>query len=139
MANLGSVPLEKQLPFECKICPAEKVLKVPEEEDSVRLQGKGIQVFNLIMIAVGSGVTPFLALLERIKNLNLHSKVRVHMFYGVMNDHECFFYHEFMKDFFKKGHEEVGSTLHLACSRGIHEDEQYPGITKYKGRYTAAV
>ena len=91
------------------------------------------------MVAVGSGVTPFLALLERISNLNCHDRVRVHLFYGVMNDQECFFYHEFMKNFFEKAHKAIGSTLHLACSRGLHEEEQFPGIKKYKGRYNVAV
>lgn len=111
--------------------PKEKVLKVPEESPKIK-------VHNLFMIAVGSGVTPFLALLERITNLDLHYRVRVHMFYGVMNDQECFFYHEFMKTFFEKGHAEIGSTLHLACSRGMNENEQFPGIIKYKGRYDKA-
>jgi sulfite reductase alpha subunit-like flavoprotein len=75
------------------------------------------------MIAHGTGIVPFVSILERIANL-LHNSTscdavgEVHLFYGCRNDLDEFLY----KGFILSTLETLNSlgckvTLHLACSR----------------------
>lgn len=65
--------------------------------------------------------------------------VKITMFYGVRNDEECFYYKEFLTQFFSQANSTTGSTLHLACSRDIKTPQTSKGINKVKGYVQEAV
>ena len=88
---------------------------------------------NLIFVCMGTGVVPFISMLERIKLAKIPA--RVAMFFGVRNDANMFYYRELLTEFFAN---QANSTLHLQCSREISGTE-YPGVVKGKGYVQSAL
>jgi sulfite reductase alpha subunit-like flavoprotein len=59
---------------------------------------------------MGTGVTPFISILERIyANKDYLANVNIQMFYGVRNDDSSFYYEEFLTKFFAESHATCGS------------------------------
>ena len=71
---------------------------------------------QLLFICMGTGVVPFISMLQRIQNTN--QTCRIQMIYGVRDNHEQCYYKDFLISFFK---ERTGSQLFLACSRNVVE------------------
>jgi len=111
-----------------------KILRLPTEEINLKTK------LNLVIICMGTGVTPFISILERIlaTPMYLHN-VKVQMYYGVRNDAASFYYQEFLTKFFKTSNQLHGSQLTLACSRQISNHDKQQGIVKTSGYVTKAV
>lgn len=116
--NLDSVE------FKCQFSQSYRILRLPPapvEEDKVQ---------NLIILAHGTGVAPFISMLEFIQKANLMQKYAVTMVFGVRDNQEDFLFRDFLLNFFSAS---PHSNLLLACSRSIHELATPANVHMLKG------
>ena len=73
-----------------------------------------------MIFAQGTGVAPFISILERIKNQNLQSCYKIIVMLGIRDDQESFIFKDFLTSFFQE-QEMLGYKLFLACSRKVYE------------------
>ena len=119
--------------FKCQLSQSYKVLYFP---DTILLK----ELKPLVIVAHGTGITPFISILTRMKNvLELSSGTlsSISVFYGTRNDLEEFLYKEDFDHLFDKPlfHHVKESQMYLACSRDLQETpiEEAPYLIKRKG------
>ena len=116
--------------IKCVMSKAYRVLKFPTPTED---QKKPIQI---LMVGHGTGIAPFVSMLQKIDNQKLHDAYAITLVYGIRDTNESFLYKEMMMKFFdgKPQHK-----LILAVSRGevtLSELDQSvnPLPLCYKGR-----
>ena len=112
-----------QTEFQVKV--GDHCLKLPQMTEHTRL----------LFICMGTGVVPFIGMLERIQGLGLPFS-KIEMVFGVRNDEKAFLYKDFLVAFFKK--HAANATLHLACSRSLSNNDLVP-IRTSKGYLTGVL
>lgn len=87
---------------------------------------------NLLIIAQGTGVAPFLSILDRLSYSETNTKVS--MVYGVRDNHENMLHKTLIEDFFSKRIDK--HELVVACSRDLQADHSSPASNiKYERGY----
>lgn len=77
---------------------------------------------------MGTGIVPFIGMLQRLQNLGQSCKVT--LVYGVRNNTTVCYYKDFLVQWFSKRPE---SQLYLACSREIVNEEVPSNVSFVKG------
>ena len=109
---LADFALNKSLSFSIGLIG--RVLKLPNDTAT-----------NLLIIAQGTGIAPFLSILDRISYSENHkNSTKVKMVYGVRDNHANMIHKASVENFFSSQSEIEGKKQHelvVACSRDIDE------------------
>ena len=91
------------------------------------------KVQPIVMIAHGTGIAPFISMLQRIQNdESVFQRVEVHFLFGARDNGEELLFGEFLTQFFEGNRK---NKLYLACSREIEENKlkTLENVFFYKG------
>ena len=91
------------------------------------------KVQPIVMIAHGTGIAPFISMLQRIQNdESVFQRVEVHFLFGARDNGEELLFGEFLTQFFEVNRK---NKLYLACSREIEENKlkTLENVFFYKG------
>lgn len=101
-------------------------LKFSKESRLLRLPDKCDASTRIMFVCMGTGIVPFIGMMERILNLKLRCKVT--LVFGVRNNHSAWLYKDFLVKFFAQRQDDC--KMYLACSREV-VDQQTPSNIIY--------